>query len=73
MNNNTHSYIAVGQEVVFVDGNNKSNNGIITEVFNQNTARVEWENGIGIGDYSDKGDPGTFHFEQASPKAENQK
>lgn len=71
--NNNHPYLAIGQEVVFVGHDKKNHNGKIINVYGPDSAQIEWENGSGIGDFSDKKEPGTFHFEQASPKAEPKK
>jgi len=66
-------YLAVGQDVIFVGPDNKENKAKIAIVYNDNSARVEWANGTALADYSEKKSEGTFHFEQASPKAEPKK
>lgn len=71
--NNNHPHLAIGQEVTFVAADKKSHHGIITKVYGPDSAHIEWEEGSGIGEFSDKKEPGTFHFEQASPKAEPKK
>jgi hypothetical protein len=68
--NNNHPHLAIGQEVTFVGHDKKTHNGKITQVYGPESAHIELENGSGIADFSDKKEPGTFHFEQASPKAE---
>ena len=60
---NQHPYIALGQKVVYV-GSEKNHKGTITAVYNPDSARIEWEDGAAIADYSNKPDAGTFHFEQ---------
>ena len=66
-------YLAVGQDVIFIGPDNKETKAKIAIVYNENSARVEWPNGVALADYSDKKESGTFHFEQASPKAEPKK
>lgn len=68
-----HQHLAPGQEVTYVGSDNKTHKGKITKVYSPDTAHIEWENGSAIADCSDKPEPGTFHFEQASPKAEHKK
>ena len=66
-----HPYLDVGQEVVFVGIDKKLIKGKITTVYGPDSARIEWSNGSAVADFSsDKNKPHTFHFEQASPKAE---
>jgi len=69
----TKQYLAVGQEVTFVGPDKHTVKGKITTVYSENSARIEWENGAAVANLSDEKDPGTFHFEQASPKAEHKK
>ena len=66
-------YLQFGQKVTFVTGDGKSHQGTITHIYSEDTANVEWDKGSGIGSYSEKDEPNTFHFEQASPKAEHKK
>jgi len=68
----TQQYLAIGQEVTFV-GTDKSHKAKIVEIYNADSARVEWDGGGAIANLSDKKEPNTFHFEQASPKAEHKK
>jgi hypothetical protein len=68
--NNNHQYLATGQEVVFVGPDKQSHHGTITIIYGPDDAKIEWPNGMAIAHFSDSNEPGTFHFEQASPKAE---
>lgn len=68
-----HQHLAIGQEVVFVSGDEKTHKGKITHVYGPDSAHIQWEEGSAIADFSDKKEPGTFHFEQASPKGEHKK
>jgi hypothetical protein len=69
-----HQHLAVGQEVTFVGDDKKNHKGKITMVVNGDVARIEFENGgSATASCSDKPEPGTFHFEQASPKEEHKK
>jgi len=70
---NNHPHLAIGQEVTFVSADDKAHKGKITLIYGDHSAHVEWDGGSGIGEVSDKKEPGTFHFEQASPKAEHKK
>jgi hypothetical protein len=65
-----HQYLAEGQEVMFVGIDKKTVKGKIIKVYGPDSAQIEWSNGSAIADFSDKKEPNTFHFEQASPKAE---
>jgi hypothetical protein len=69
MNDTIHQYLAVGQDVIYVgpDGAIKAK---ITAVYGDHDARIEWDNGVAIATHSFEDEPGTFHFEQASPKEE---
>jgi hypothetical protein len=68
--NNNHPHLAIGQEVTFVGHDKKTHNGKITTLYGADSARIEWDEGAAVADFCDKKEPGTFHFEQASPKAE---
>jgi hypothetical protein len=68
-----HPYLAVGQEVNYVGGDGKTHKATINAVYGPDSARVEWDGGSAVADCSDKKDANTFHFEQASPKAEHKK
>jgi len=70
MNN---QYLATGQEVTYVGADGKTHKAKITQLFNADSARIEWDGGSAIAERSDKKDANTFHFEQASPKAESKK
>jgi hypothetical protein len=70
---NQHQYLEVGQDVVFVGPDKKSNRGKITIIYGPDDVRIEWGNGSAVAKFSDSKEPGTFHFEQASPKAESGK
>ena len=67
-------YLAVGQDVTFVGPDKKTHKAKISQVYNENEALVVWENGSALATHSDdrKGE-NTFHFEHASPKAEDKK
>jgi hypothetical protein len=69
---NNHPYLAIGQEVIFVGHDEKTHKGKILNVYGPDSAQIEFESGVAIAEYSDKKEPGTFHFEQASPKEEEQ-
>jgi hypothetical protein len=69
--NNPH--LAIGQEVIFVGSDKKNRKGTITRLYSESEAHIEWDGGSAVAAFSDKNEPGTFHFEQASPKAESQK
>jgi hypothetical protein len=68
-----HQHLAIGQEVTFTGHDGKKHKGKITQVFNADEAAIAWENGGAVAKFSDKQEEGTFHFEQASPKAESKK
>jgi hypothetical protein len=68
-----NQYLAVGQEVTYVGHDGKSHKAKITACYNDNSARIEWDGGGAVAECSDKKEPGTFHFEQASPKADKGK
>jgi len=68
-----HQYLAVGQEVIYVSPDGKGHKATIIHVYNEDEAALSWDNGGAIGRFSDKKEEGTFHFEQASPKAEHKK
>jgi hypothetical protein len=68
-----HPYLGVGQGVIFVGPDKKPVNAKITLVYGPDSARLEWANGVAVADYSDEQHPNTFHFEQASHKAEHKK
>lgn len=63
-------HLAIGQEVTFVGSDKKTHKGTITQVFNDEEAAIVWDGGGAVAKVSEDKDPGTFHFEQASPKAE---
>ena len=63
---NNHPHLAIGQEAIFVEGDKKEHKGKITHVYTENAARIEFEGGSAIADFSDKKEPGTFHFNPAS-------
>jgi hypothetical protein len=67
-----HPYLAPGQDVIYVDGDGKNQKAKITKVVNEDSADLEYAAGkhSAVAPYSDKGEKNTFHFEQASPKAE---
>jgi hypothetical protein len=71
--NNEHQYLEVGQEVVFIGPDKKPLKTKIAVVYGPDSARVEWENGSAIADYSSQKKEGTFHFAEASSKAETHK
>jgi hypothetical protein len=68
-----HPYLTVGQEVIYVSPEGKTHKATITQVFNADEASVSFESGGAICAFSDKKDANTFHFEHASPKAEQHK
>jgi hypothetical protein len=68
-----HQYLAIGQEVSFVGHDKKIHTGKIIQVYGPDSAQIEFDGGMAIAECSDKKEPGTFHFEQASPKAESKK
>jgi len=68
-----HQYLEVGQEVTFIGPDKQHNKAKITTVYSNDEVRVEWANGVAIASYSDKGDANTFHFGEASTKAEHKK
>ena len=73
---NQHPHLAVGQEVTLRRSDDKKNHKgkIIRWSSNGDSARIEFENGgSATASCSDKPEPGTFHFEQASPKEEHKK
>jgi hypothetical protein len=67
-----HPYLTPGQDVIYVGADKKQHKAKITEVFTQDCARVESDDGkhSAIAQFSDSGEINTFHFEPASPKAE---
>jgi len=69
----TQQYLEVGQDVTFVGPDKQSTKAKITVVYSEHEARLEWANGVAIASYSDKGEANTFHFGEASPKAEHKK
>jgi len=68
-NTKAHQYLAVGQDVIYV-GTAGAIKAKIIEVYNADSARLELEQGVAIAEHSFGNEPGTFHFEQASPEAE---
>lgn len=69
---NKHPYLGVGQKVIYVDPVDKKNRiGTIIQVYNEDSAKIEHDNGTAVAVYGNE--PGTFHFEQASPKEEHKK
>jgi hypothetical protein len=68
-----HQYIATGQEVIFVGPDKKEHKGKILNIYGPDTAQIEFDGGTAIAEFSDKKEPITFHFEQASPKEEHKK
>jgi hypothetical protein len=68
-----HPYLTVGQEVIFVGIDKKPIKGKIAVVYGPESARIDWPNGSAVADHSDKKEAHTFHFEQASSKAESPK
>jgi hypothetical protein len=70
---NNHPHLAIGQEVVFVSHDKKNHKGQIVKVYNDQEAEIGWEGGGAIAKVSEEKEPNTFHFEQASPKAEHKK
>jgi hypothetical protein len=68
-----HPYLAVGQEVTYIGGDGKSHKAKITQIYNEDEVAVSFEGGSAVCAYSDQKDSNTFHFEQASPKAEHKK
>jgi hypothetical protein len=73
MNEQTKQHLAVGQDVTYVGPDKQNHKGKITTIYSENAARIEWQNGSAVATFSDKGEEGTFHFEQASHKAETKK
>jgi hypothetical protein len=67
-----HQYLAAGQEVNVVDPSGKPVKATITQVMGEHVARVEYDNGkhAVVAPFSDKKEPGTFHFAEASAKPE---
>jgi hypothetical protein len=65
-----HQHLAIGQEVTFIGHDNESHQGKIIKVYGPDSAQIEWEGGSAVADFNDKKEPGTFHFEQASPEVE---
>jgi hypothetical protein len=67
-----HQYLAEGQDVEYVTADGKTVKAKITQVLNEDTARVEWDNGkhAAVAPHSDKKEANTFHFAEASAKAE---
>lgn len=69
-----HPYLAVGQEVVFVGHDKKTHTGKIVTIYGVDAAQIALDDGsVAIADCSEDKKPGTFHFEQASPKEESAK
>ena len=66
-------HLAIGQEVTFVGHDKKTHKGKITQVFNAEEAAIAWDGGGAVAKLSEDNEPNTFHFEQASPKAESKK
>jgi len=67
-----HPYLAIGQDVNYVDADKKIQKGKITEIVNADVARIEWDKHSAVAPHSDKKEPGTFHFptvEAAAPAA----
>jgi len=62
-----HQYLEAGQPVNFVDAKGKILSGKIAQVYNDDAARIELDNGSAIADYSDGKEPGTFHFASNKP------
>jgi len=67
---NEHQFLDIGQEVVFIGIDKKPIKAKITQIFGPDSARVEWSNGSALADFSSQKKEGTFHFAEASPKAE---
>ena len=57
-----HPYLEVGQSVNFVDATGKIQKAEITQVFHADAARVEWNKHSAVAEFSEKKEPGTFHF-----------
>jgi hypothetical protein len=72
--NGSKRYLEVGLEVNYIGGDKKSHKAKITEVFNQEAARVESIDGqsSAIAEYSDSGELNTFSF-PSSAKASTEK
>lgn len=70
---NQQPYLTEGQDVIFIGPDKHNYKAKITTVYGPKSVRLEWENGAAIADFSEKKETGTFHFEQASPKAEHNK
>ena len=68
-----HQHLAIGQEVIFVGPDKQNHKATITQVYNADEAAVAWPNGNAIARFSEEKKENTFHFEQASPKAEHKK
>jgi hypothetical protein len=68
-----HQHLEVGQDVVFVGPDKHTHKGKITKVYSENEAHIEWANGSAIASHSDKPEPNTFHFGEASTKGEEKK
>lgn len=66
-------YLAAGQKVIVVNAEGKHVHGTIVQVFSEEAAKIEHDNGTFIAVLSEDRKPGTFHFEQASPKEEHKK
>jgi hypothetical protein len=68
-----HQYLEVGQDVTYVGPDKQTQKAKITAVYGEHEARVEWTNGSAIAVYSDKSEPNSFHFGEASTKGEQKK
>jgi hypothetical protein len=68
-----HQYLEVGQKAVFVGPDGKAHHGKISIVYGPDDVKIEWGNGSAVAKFSDSKEPGTFHFEQASPEVAKQK
>jgi hypothetical protein len=63
-------HLAAGQEVTYVGHDGKNHKAKINTCYNDNSARIDWDGGGAVAEYSQEKEPGTFHFEQASPEVE---
>jgi ribosomal protein L13 len=68
-----HPHLGIGQKVIVINADKKEVHGTISQVINDDVAKIDHDNGTFISSFSDKKEPGTFCFEQASPKAESGK
>jgi len=71
-----HPHLAEGQSVNFVDPSGKTQKGQITKVMHADAAEIELsKSSTAIAEFSDKKEPGTFHFpaESAQPAVQENK